>query len=338
MPQGKIVKTKSCTFVQVLFKMKVLIFVFAVVIGCGKKPDFGIGAESIRFGQTITYNNKVDVLWIVDDSESMELHQNAIAQQFGSFVDVLTQNSMDFNIAITTTDMSGSGEKGGFVGSPKVLNSLLPEVKDVFFNSVRVGISGSPLSRGLEAMKAALSPTLLAGGNRGFLRPDARLVIIFVSDDDDHSAGTAASYASFLDQVRPEFAFKARGWMVNFIGVTTLGGGCLTGTSRFGYPGERYMELAKNSFGIAESICSADMASALRNIRSRIVGMITEYVLERSPIDGTLFVYVDGVQIPADSVNGYSYNTETRVVRFNGKAVPGPDSAVKIEYQPATSK
>ncbi len=54
------------------------------------------------------------------------------------------------------------------------------------------GIDGSGIERGLDAMKKALSPERLNAENRGFLRPEAKLMVIVIGDEDDCSTGLRA--------------------------------------------------------------------------------------------------------------------------------------------------
>jgi hypothetical protein len=58
-------------------------------------------------------------------------------------------------------------------------------LKDVFATMAKVGDKGCPFEQHLEAMKQALQPVTAA--NRGFLRDDAFLAIIFIVDEDDCS-------------------------------------------------------------------------------------------------------------------------------------------------------
>ncbi len=54
------------------------------------------------------------------------------------------------------------------------------------------GTDGSGIERGLDAMKKALSPGRLDAENRGFLRPEAKLMVIVIGDEDDCSTGIRA--------------------------------------------------------------------------------------------------------------------------------------------------
>src|SRR5438309_5556876 len=68
----------------------------------------------------------IDVLWVVDDSGSMAPRQENLAKNLQSFMDVFVKSGIDYRIAVTTTDIFK--EKGAFVGSPKVITPLTPNV------------------------------------------------------------------------------------------------------------------------------------------------------------------------------------------------------------------
>jgi hypothetical protein len=84
---------------------------------------------------------------------------------------------------------------GGVVlgtGTERMLEAADPELVAKFARLVRVGVHGSGQETTFEALRLALSPPLSttpldAGGNGGFLRDGARLLIVAVSDADDCS-------------------------------------------------------------------------------------------------------------------------------------------------------
>jgi hypothetical protein len=307
-----------------------------LVMGCGKDPNFAVEERSTTFGQQYTFNNKIDVLWVIDQSDSMLVHRQNLANQIGFFVDILVQKKMDFQMAVTTMNMGSTGEKGNFIGSQKVLLGSDPNVKTLFAQSIMSGSSGSALSRGLEATKAALQPALLSSGNQGFLRTDAKLVVIFISDDNDRSAGTPVDYMMFLDTVKPSFPYGVRGWTSSFIGITdptmcTTGGGAPN-------VGDRFIDMAEETNGASENICSSTLVQALENIRSRLMNQITEFHLDRDPAIESIQVSINGVSIPNNSENGWTYEATGRVIRFHGSAVPPADAEVRIAFQPLGSR
>jgi len=143
-------------------------------------------------------DKKVDILFIVDNSQSMEEEQAKLKDNFRAFIEALTEAKngvKDYQIGIVTTDADAPNESGKFQAkgkNPKILKSLSENItKDKLINyfvaNVIVGALGSSYEKGLEAMQKALSPAMLKGHNKGFLREGAVLAVIFVADEDDCS-------------------------------------------------------------------------------------------------------------------------------------------------------
>ena len=128
-------------------------------------------------------------------------------------------------------------------------------------------------------MKAAFSSPLAStnGYNDGFLRTNALLVVIFLSNEDDQSA--TADYGSFLDQIRPPLAATGqRSWVAQFMGVTDTDSSCKTSQwAQAGYSevGTKYISLANQSGGDSEAICDADLRRALTNVKARVLEVVT---------------------------------------------------------------
>lgn len=310
-----------------------VLFLFLITAGCGNEQEFYIAPAAESFSGGATYNSKVDLLWVVDNSRSMTQHQQNISNQFAAFIDVLDAKRIDYNIAITTMDMSASGEKGRFIGVPKVITSHTPNARNLFRSNILIGEQGSDVERGLEAMVRALAPDRLGNENAGFYRPDAFLAVIFVTNEDDFSSGSPSSYAHDLDELKGFTSEGQRLWMANFIGITEPNGECFT-RGEIADPGDRYMDLTQQSNGQISEICSDDLTQALANVRVRIVERLTEFRLNREPDIGSIRVYVNGNLVPQDAVDGWTYHPAGYVIKFHGNAVPDAEARVHIDYQP----
>jgi hypothetical protein len=84
----------------------------------------------------------------------------------------------------------------GFSGST-ILTWDAANLTTAFRNNVLVGTVGASREQPLRAAQLALSTELEAGGeNVGFMRPGARLAIIFVTDEDDWSGPADATITS----------------------------------------------------------------------------------------------------------------------------------------------
>ncbi len=307
--------------------------------GCGAQT-FAVEEESKNFGQQVTYNSEVDVLWVVDTSSSMAKHQNLLANQLPLFIEGLNATGLDYQIGVTTMDMSGSGARGELLaqaGTPKVLNKNTPNLIGLLAGRIRAGESGSPVERGREAMMEALRLSSPGAANEGFLRQDALLNVIFLTNEEDQSSN-AIDYVAALDFLKPLLPYGDRSWLAHFMGVTSTDSACKTAEWGFASPGLRYMDLATANAGSKESICDADFKRALTNVRSRVLEVLTDFPLDRDPKVETIRVFVDGVEVPKSETNGWSYREAANAIRFHGTAIPKAGARIKVDFDPAGFK
>lgn len=307
----------------------------ALLTGCGEQT-FSVEAGSSNFGQQVTYNTEVDVLWVVDTSGSMAPRQAELAQQVPIFIDGLNATGLDYNIGVTTMDMSGSGNRGRLIaqtGTPMVLRKSTPNLIGLLAGRIQAGQNGSPVERGREAMMTALTASRPGSFNEGFLRENSLLNIIFVTDEEDES-DNSVNYVAALDQLKPLLPLGDRSWVAHFIGVTPNDPSCRTAEWGFSSPGVRYINLATASGGAFESICDADFRRALTNVRSRVLELLTEFPLDRKPNPDTIKVVVDGLEIPRSEINGWSYRVSANVIRFHGSAIPKTGSRISVTFDP----
>ncbi len=307
----------------------------AFQIGCGQQT-FGTEAGSATFGQQVSYNTEVDVLWVIDTSGSMSKRQSEVAKQIPIFLDGLNATGLDYQIGVTTMDMSGSGVKGRLIaqaGTPLVLKRQTPNLTNILMGRVQAGENGSPVERGREAMLAALALSEPDKANAGFLRPKSLLNVIFVTDEEDES-DSSVNYVAALDAIRPALPLGDRSWVAHFIGVAPNDATCRTAEWGFSSPGTRYISLANQSGGAAESICDADFRRALTNVRSRVLEMLTEFPLDRKPVESSIKVVVDGANVIMDSSNGWSYRAQTNSIRFHGSAIPKAGARILVTFDP----
>lgn len=318
------------------FSSLLVLLASAVFLGCSAGVKFDLPETSDSFDQNITYNNKVDILWIVDNSSSMLKHQRNLSDQVPELVAKLNSLKMDYHMAVVTTSMGGTNPDGGkFVGSPKYVTSKTPDLVNSLKNRMIVGEAGSNNERGLESMQASLSASYLANEGRGFFREDALLVVIALSDENDKSAVSSpvSHYVSFLDGLKHPWVDGSRSWVFNFIGVLPTSTNCKT-FNDYAEAGLTFIDIADESGGVKESICKTNLSSAVSNIRSRIYQILTDFKLSRRPVLDSITVKINGVLIPRSNVDGWDYIESLNVVRFYGSAVPAADASIKVDFKP----
>ncbi|AKJ04709.1 flagellar associated PapD-like protein [Archangium gephyra] len=293
--------------------------------------------------------NKVDVLFVVDNSGSMMDEQEMLGANFSAFIGSAFPRGVDFHIAVTTTGLEKSsggwavcpgsaegGENGRFFpvdnSSPRLITRSTPEAAAVFARNTHVGVCHWN-EQGLEAMYRALSDPLVfvtddprtplpMDGNAGFLREDARLAVIVVSDEEDFSLQPAATYETFLLGLkggdRSQVIFSA-----------IVGPEDLTTCPRASSTGSRYIQLARSTGGVVESICTPDWAASLERISESTLGPNRSFPLSEVPSDTSLLqVRVDGVE----AKSGWTYDPAANTVRFEKEAAPPPGASVRVTY------
>lgn len=279
---------------------------------------------------------KADILFLIDNSCSMGDEQASLRTNFDAFIDYAVQESIDYHIAITRLDeaLPGFGEFVGSGADKIITPNTTPSPEAVFNTNANVGATGPGPETGFQAAYEALSPTRLAGPHAGFLRSDAVLSLIVVSDQDDLAGGYGGPrvpvdfFSAFFSSIkgfdRPDaFTFSS------IVGEENQqcrgpGGNAL--------PAPRYHEMSRRTGGVTESICSSDWADALQNLSQVAFGFRTHFPLSSRPEPATLVVEVEGMERPTSQ---WRYEAGTNAVVFQSIAAPEPGDDIRIGYVPA---
>lgn len=322
----------------------VMMTLSAAMIGCSNRAtSFDISSQQGGFSGEVFYNNKVDILFVVDNSKSMLQYQQRLAARMSEMVSTLNTLKMDYRVAVTTTTMSSDSIKypitRKLVGSPAYLTSANI---NLLTDRIIVGESGSDLERGLDSMRLVTSASYLNSIGSDYIRTDALFAVVFISDELDQSSEfgnpNSNDFLNYLNTLKPAFPNGARGWVANYIGILTnqscdnLGGFVAIGT--------QFIQLADASNGVKSSICNADLTSAVSNIKARIVDQITAYRFKDNPNKATIQVTIAGRAVFEDVNNGWTLESETvsgRVyysLKFHGTSIPASNEFVDVKYTP----
>lgn len=184
---------------------------------------------------------RVDVLWMIDNSGSMEAEQTKVADRFGEFFQQLIVSQVDYHIGVITSDpddggvlrpYTGPSVDGCASGSCRFITKDVPctnptvdistlaseQAKEatlaaecpaqlVFRRLIKVGTDGSSFEEGFTQAATALGARNIDPStgfpdhavppeNGGFLRDDASLYVVFVSDEEEGAKqdGTPVRY------------------------------------------------------------------------------------------------------------------------------------------------
>lgn len=177
----------------------------------------------------------IDLLFVVDDSEPMLEEQQRLRMAAPAFVQqviaAIPTLAEGVNIGVITTDdellVQGNAlpcapYEGGnhwMLGSSSVLATELDCALDV-------GTAGSPDERPMEMLLASLSDEhLMPGGfHAGFLREDALLVVVLVTnEEDEHEVDTAWGSTGDPPEWVAALAARKGGWEHDVVVLSLLG-------------------------------------------------------------------------------------------------------------------
>lgn len=331
---------------------------------CGPKAaNLSILPASLGAFQGSTANNKVDILWVIDNSGSMLTKQQNLAAGFNSFANVFVNKGFNFNMAIVTSDIRPpdpnpalNGQEGVFQGVPSVISHTTPNFAALFQANIAVGQGGDSQAKELDAIVMSTG-ALLNTTNAGFLRSDAHLAVIILSDaDDNDSAATTAATLAHLNTLKPDvFDVTSRTYRKNYT-VSAVAVNSMTDTDCYdldhdgtvdndfnfdGIPdvqlyeeGTKFKTLVNASNGSFASICKADFSDGLTSISQRIAEAITEIPLARVPMLGTINILFNGNSVPNDAADGWTYNANGNKIVFHGNWIPQDNTSIQIGYIP----
>lgn len=180
------------------------------------------GSES-QVSQTLTFtnSNRVDILVVVDNSNSYATADQSLGAPLNGFINNLNASGLDWQIGVTTTDvcpqadasssLCAPGDNGtqGLIVGPSIgqaINATVYETGTQFmvtpgagaqsmFDSLVVrndsfaGARGYPSGdeRAIFAANEAIDQA--NGGNSGFFRANSNLAMVIISDEDERSVG-----------------------------------------------------------------------------------------------------------------------------------------------------
>jgi hypothetical protein len=197
----------------------------------GEGPKFDLAEQpDVPPKMPDTGCTKVDFLFVIDDSNSMATNQGELVASFPEFVDGIEATLVDvdsFHVGVVTSDAYAFNEPGCTqigslvtrTGGVNSSNSVCDPFADgarymtendnlanAFECAALVGTAGANDERMMDGTIGALSDALnmVGGCNAGFLRDDALLVLVLISDEDDPGSsgiGSAGDPTTWHDAI-----------------------------------------------------------------------------------------------------------------------------------------
>ncbi len=184
----------------------------------------------------------VDILFLIDNSGSMAEEQSSLRANFGKFMDVLSTlegGTPNLHIGVATSNLgqsatdgtaggafgagcAGTGDDGGLRTTAAITGRFIIDeesaagarnrnysgtLADAFSALADVGTQGCGIEQHLGAVKRTLANPL----NAGFLRPNAKLAVVFIADEDDCSLAHKALFEGTTDGTEVNFRCTREG-------------------------------------------------------------------------------------------------------------------------------
>ncbi len=323
-----------------------------IVLGVGVP-----GAERVDEFRQVT-GQAVDFLFAIDDSPSMCAFQDRLRANLLALAGRLGSPYLDVRLGMVTVEGLDAAVAGrldlGTGATPLYLDrTTLDQVAARLLPGCAGTADGS--ERGLAAIQAALGlgrtdtgcdddaecawrlcdqdpacpftcqAGTCGGPNGDFLREDAQLEIVVVSDSDDHSPGEAAVYADFLKALKGYYRVS----MMHLSAVLMPAGGC-DATGDPGLQDQRYGQVAVATGGMLGSICDESWATTLSSGGSVSFHLKVQYFLTHLADPSTVRVFLDDVECP----DGWKFDAPSNSILFDpeGACVPQPNQRITVKY------
>jgi len=317
-------------------------------------PVSGIAAP----GGTVVQNFRlpstdVDVLFVADGSGSMMDGISKLADALPTFLSATQTAGRSARMGVIGVSAeSGCADSGRLMGPVRLMTADQAYAFDDALSAVQLSsCPGNMDEQGLEAAQWALSPPLIddtgtscagggtcpvpygcfdgvcGGSNRGLLRPDAGLDIVFFSDEEDQSPDTVDDYVAFFrDVLGADRAPGVRAFAI----VGPAPAGCDNEHDVAG-PGARYEAVTAALGGRSFPICVAALDDALSAVATPPWDRPIVLPLDAPPAPGTLILSRD--DLPC--TGGFDVDPQGRslTVLPEGACDAGPGTRYRVTYE-----
>lgn len=270
----------------------------------------GVYATVLEEQFEVPVNPPVDILFAVDQSCSMDGHSDDLGPAFSELIDEISTVTSGWQIGVSTI-ASGCFNSG-------ILRSTTPNVESLFNSAVSYGGAHS----NTEKLFSLTLDALGASCNAGFLRPDALLHVVLVSDEWEQS-GMAPS--TFVSQVR-QYKNNVAG-LVKVSGIICEPQGCGHNDSLGPRDDDGYAEAVQLTGGLRMNVMAdSGWGAYAQQLAAASLTSIHHYELDQPAHPSSIRVWVDGVEW----TTGWHFDAAANEVVFDD--APDPGAQIDVEY------
>ena len=311
-----------------------LLLAFAVAVLTGCSPDYSIvtgGSTEVVYQEVPVYVYEevptdpgeiwidsfiqpqsvdgVDIIWVIDTSGSMNIYDEELLAGIEAMM--LALPSSGWRLAMMSNDPVEASLEAQF---PLVPGDTIQDAIDMYTLMGR-----GHREEGFDAAYEYLVNNTYA---QTWLRPDAALLVVFVSDEEDQSD----DYFPLVSQFTSWFGSQRNGsaYIASIVNVEQADSSCERPPSVYNI-GYRYMEATNYFGGTIVDICSDDWSPGVNDASSRLEPA-ESWPLTYEPVEDSIRVFING------SLNyDLTYSSTDNTIYFT--VIPGGNDLVEIGYR-----
>jgi len=258
------------------------------------------------FEQPFTMDG-IDIIWLIDRSGSMNSFTNDVILGIESMMNALPPGG--WRLGIATTSRTASINVSEF---PLVPGDTVQDAWDAYNN---LSIYGH--EAGFDSLIGYLDHNSY---NSTWLRPDAGLLVVFVSDEEEQSNQYVSSPQQFINWYQVQ---RSSVFMASIVNVPADESVCPNPPHAINV-GDGYIEATNYFGGVVVDICSEDWSPGVQAATAQVEPH-EEWELTYTPMEDTIIVFVNFVEF-----EDWTYNSATNSVEFD--VIPPEGSLVEIGY------
>ena len=250
----------------------------------------------------------VDILWVIDTSGSMYRYEPQLLLGIEAMLDALPPSG--WRLVMTSNDPGKASIEAQF---PLVPGDDIADAEDMY--------SAMGIGHREEGFDASYEYIMNNPYASTWMRPDAALLVVFVSDEEDQSDDhfpQVSDFTSWYGSMRGGSAFLS-----SIVNVEEVDSVCSWNVNSFDI-GFRYMEATNFFGGVIVDMCSEDWSPGVTDASVQI-DPHEEWPLTYQPLENTIRVFID-THINWD----WTYDLATNSVLFT--SIPGGGALVEIGY------
>ena len=293
-----------------------------------------------------------DIVWVVDDSGSMDDDQTRVAQAADTFLDLANASNLDWRMCVV--DMTEDNPGDCCTDTDSTNDTWLGPNEQAQFKNCIQDPAGSNYAdggyeHGLTQMTDAITQHLPRNSmDTSKIRDEAKLVVVFVTDEpaqelkDDSSCPVSSSSTDWDPDC--DAALQPYIGTLNqndAIAHGILVPGSTPDCSDLGDWSRGYEELVSTVGGQTGSICQNDLTATLSIIIADIVGSASPVVLEHTPISVSIAVAKEMKSggsstfeaLPRSRASGFDYRASANTIVFINRDFSDPPYEIVVSYQ-----